>query len=353
MKKLREVIEKKVSVLQERKTSDGTVMKVIVPWIEANVENQNHRIYPKALLDREIKRLEPKIREGSLIGTADHPASGMADIATASHIVKKLWLDEGGTGWAELAILPTERGTAIQTIVKSGGKLGISARGFGSVDKETKMVQDDYKLMGVDIVVNPSFEKSQFSAEDIFESVDFSEEDEEEKNEERDQDIDVELFSESELVEVLKSQYEKETAKGEFFGSWQEWRAKFENKIRQELGFELNKELKKQEKLYMLWREAQAAGYSGDLQQFKQKFSQKYGQKAVRNLEEKVKKTEKNKRPYKPKDLYLEAMLAGEKIADLRKKYVPSKLDPIDDDDKPKKYSMAWEKRIAGEPRKK
>jgi len=106
-------------------------MKVLVPWIEADKENQNGRIYPKSLLDREIKRLEPKIKEGSLIGAGDHPASGMADIATASHIVKKLWLDEGGKGWAELAILPTERGKNIQSIIKNGGKLGISARGFG------------------------------------------------------------------------------------------------------------------------------------------------------------------------------------------------------------------------------
>jgi len=42
-----------------------------------------------------------------------------------------------------------------------------------------------------------------------------------------------------------------------------------------------------------------------------------------------------------------------EKIASLRKKYIPSKLSPIDDEDEPKKYSMAWESRIAGEPRKK
>jgi len=101
-------------------------------------------------------------------------------------------------------------------------------------------------------------------------------------------------------------------------------------------------------------------------------------------LEEKVKKTEKNKRPYKPKDLYLEAMLAGispsemadrlnkieglvvekkkeqkpvrEKIASLRKKYVPSKLSPImDDDDEPKGKGYSWtaEQRIAGKAHKK
>jgi len=243
------------------------------------------------------------------------------------------------------------------------------------------MVMADYQLQGIDVVINPSFEKSQFSAEDVFESVDFSEEDEEEKNEEREPDINVELFSESELVEILKSQYEKEIAKNEFFGSWEEWRLKHENKIRQELGFKLNEELLKKEKIFRLWREAQQAGYSGNLQQFKEEFSQKYGEKAVRNLEEKVKKTEKNKRPYKPSDLFLEATLAGvdpdemarrlnekeglvveekkeqkpvrEKINNLRKKYKPSIYDWQEDDDEPKKFSMAWEKRIAGEPRKK
>jgi len=381
MKKLREVIERsKISVLQERKTAEGTVMKVLVPWIQADEQNQNGRIYPKSLLDREIKRLEPKIKEGALIGTGDHPASGMADIATASHIVKKLWLDEGGKGWAELAILPTERGKNIQTIIKEGGKLGISARGFGTVDKETKKVMDDYQLQGIDIVTNPSFEKSQFSAENIFESVNFSEEEKAEKEDKEPENA--ELFTEEELIEALKSQFEKEVAKNEFFGSWEEWRLKNENKIRQELGFEPDPELLQKEKIYRLYTEAKLAGWNGTLEEFKQKFSQKYGEKAVQKLEAKVKKAEKNKRPYKPKDLYLEAMLAGispsemadrlnkieglvvekkkeqkpvkEKIASLRKKYKPSIYD-WQDDDKPKAKGYTWaaEQRIAGKAHKK
>jgi len=372
MKRLREIIERsKISVLQERKTDEGTVMKVLVPWIEADKENQNGRIYPKSLLSREIKRLEPKIKEGAVIGTGDHPASGMADIATASHIVKKLWLDEGGTGWAELAILPTERGKNIQTIIKEGGKLGISARGFGTVDKATKKVMDDYQLQGIDIVTNPSFQNAQFSAENIFESVNFFEKDVEEEREPEN----INLFTEKELIEVLKSEYEKERDKGLFFGSWEEWKARHENPIREKLGFPLNKKLAKEERTFHLYREAKLAGWIGTFEEFQQKFPQK----SKKRLEERVRASQKRTKPYKPSDLYLEALLAGEdpsKLAErlnkaeglveekkqesprekvekfLKKKYKPSVYDWREIEE-PEKYSMAWEKRIAGEPRKK
>jgi len=306
-----------------------------------------------------------------------------------THEWKKVWMEPDGTCKGVISLLDTDKGKDIKAILSNGRKLGISSRGLGStlereVDgKKIKEIQDDFKLLSPgDWVVAPSVQ----GAGNIQESLLLMEEKmnkENAKKEEGDQDINVELFSESELTEILKSQYEKEIRKNLFFGSWEEWKLKHENKIRRELGFPLNKKLAKREQLYHLYTEAKLSGWSGTLEEFEQEFSQKYGEKAVRNLEEKVKKNEKKQRPYQPRDLFLEATLAGmdpaemarrlnekeglvveekkeksveQKINNLRKKYKPSIYDWQDDDeDEPKAKGYSWtaEQRIAGKAHKK
>lgn len=171
--KLKELIEAgKIKILFEGKTKDSH-MSVLVPWIQAEKENLNKRIYPTALLQRETARVQKAVESGAFIGTGDHPASGMTDIATASHLVKKIWLDEDGKGQAEIRILPTTRGKNIMALIKGGASLGISARGFGTVDEKTRRVKDDYKLQGIDIVTNPSFADATFTKANVFESIGF------------------------------------------------------------------------------------------------------------------------------------------------------------------------------------
>ena len=171
--KLKELFEAgKIKILFEGKKEDGH-MSVLVPWIQAEEKNLNNRIYPKVLLQRETARVQKAVESGAFIGTGDHPASGMTDIATASHLVKKIWLDEDGKGQAEIRILPTTRGKNIMALIKGGASLGISARGFGTVDEKTRRVKDDYRLQGIDIVTAPSFADATFSEANVFESVDF------------------------------------------------------------------------------------------------------------------------------------------------------------------------------------
>ena len=175
-KELREILtQDKFTILSEKKSGDGSTITALVPWGQADEKTINKRIYPKALLQREVDRIQKAVEAGSFIGTGDHPASGLADIKTASHIINKIWLDEGGRGWAKIKILDTERGKNIQSLIKGGAQLGISTRGFGQVGKSGK-VDDDYKLMGIDIVMNPSVKSATFSKANIFESVGFEEE---------------------------------------------------------------------------------------------------------------------------------------------------------------------------------
>ncbi len=181
MKELREIERlKHLKILHEGKTKDGDTMSVLTSWIQAGKENKNNRIYPKSLLNREVSRVQKAVESGAFIGTGDHAASGFGNIETSSHLIKKIWMDESGRGWMEMKILPTPRGKTIQTLIKQGAQLGVSARGFGTVDEKTKIVRDDYRLAGVDIVVNPSEPTATFNRDNIFESVDFEKKKEEE-----------------------------------------------------------------------------------------------------------------------------------------------------------------------------
>jgi len=358
---------------------------ITVVWQKADVINSNGRLYPRNILEREVKRINSKISSGETVyGQSFHPEDGFGRADKLTHEWKKVWMEPDGTCKGIVNLLGTDVGRDVQAILRNGRKLGISSRGIGStVEKEIngkkiKEVQDDFKLLSPgDWVVAPSVqgagnvEESLLLLEEKMNKEDAENEDREPEN--------IDLFSESELVEILKSQYEKEIRKNEFFGSWEEWQLRHENPIREKLGFPLNKELAEKERTCHLYQEAKLAGWSGTLGEFKKQFPEK----AKKKLEEKVKKTEKKQRPYQPRDLFLESLIAGipadelaqrlnkieglvvekkkeqlpvrEKIADLRKKYIPSKLDPIDDEDEPKGKGYSWtaEQRIAGKAHKK
>lgn len=172
MKKLREIFETKVKILGEKKTKDGQTMSILAPWIVANVKNRNGRLYPFNLLQREVASFQDRVKKGSVIGSADHPVGAFTTLADASHIIRKLQIDEHGKGWMEAEILPTTKGRNIMTILKAGGQLGISARGAGTVSQKGR-VESDYRLLGIDIVTNPSEPTAVFDKSNIFESLDF------------------------------------------------------------------------------------------------------------------------------------------------------------------------------------
>ena len=163
-----------LTILSESKT-DGSIMKILVPFTQVDEKNANGRIYTRKVMEREVNRVSKDIADGKFLGSADHPKSGNTELNSVSHIVKKMWIEKDGRGWASLSILDTTAGKNLKTIIKSGGKLGISTRGFGTFSKETSKVNDDYKLSGLDIVANPSYKAGTFSQDNIFESVDLSE----------------------------------------------------------------------------------------------------------------------------------------------------------------------------------
>ena len=122
-----------------------------------NTLNQNGRIYPRAILDREVTNYQKFIQENRALGECDHPDSSVVELKNVSHIVRDAKMD-GDSLVGTIEILDTPSGKILKSLIESGVTLGISSRGVGSTRKEgdTQIVQDDFQLICFDMVSEPS-----------------------------------------------------------------------------------------------------------------------------------------------------------------------------------------------------
>lgn len=126
----------------------------------AGAKNQNGRIYPKHILERECKRYTSEfIGQNRALGELDHPESSVVNLNNVSHNILKIWW-QGDDLMGTVQVLDTPSGKILKTLFKEGITLGISSRGLGSVKELYKEgaveVQDDFELIAWDFVSNPS-----------------------------------------------------------------------------------------------------------------------------------------------------------------------------------------------------
>lgn len=125
---------------------------------KADVLNQNGRIYPFAVLNREVENYQKFIRENRALGELDHPAESVIELKNVSHIIREAYMDDGGIVKGNLEVLDTPAGKILKSLVDSGVTIGISSRGVGSTKNEggRAIVQEDFQLICWDIVSEPS-----------------------------------------------------------------------------------------------------------------------------------------------------------------------------------------------------
>lgn len=144
------------SLIEESKKIGGPfLMKGILQ--KAETLNQNGRVYPKVILEREIRNYQKFIKENRALGELDHPDSSVVELKNASHIIREAHMD-GNIVYGTVEVLNTPSGKILQSLVESGVTLGISSRGVGStkVDGDLQIVQDDFQLICWDFVSEPS-----------------------------------------------------------------------------------------------------------------------------------------------------------------------------------------------------
>jgi hypothetical protein len=123
----------------------------------ADAQNGNGRIYPRTVLEREMKNYAKLIKERRATGELDHPESSVVELKNVSHLVTEAWW-EGDDVMGKIEILNTPSGKILQELVKAGVTLGISSRGLGSTRQVegVTMVEDDFSLLCYDMVSEPS-----------------------------------------------------------------------------------------------------------------------------------------------------------------------------------------------------
>jgi hypothetical protein len=126
----------------------------------AGAKNQNGRVYPKPILERECQRYQMEyIDQHRALGELDHPESSVVNLNNVSHNVLKIWW-KGDDLHGAVQILETPSGKILKELFRAGITLGISSRGLGSVkelrNEGTVEVQEDFELICWDFVSNPS-----------------------------------------------------------------------------------------------------------------------------------------------------------------------------------------------------
>ena len=122
-------------MIKESREANGgkLMMKGILQ--KADTLNQNGRIYPIEILEREVRNYQKFIKENRALGECDHPDSSVVELKNASHIVREAYMNEG-VCYGVVELLDTPSGKILQSLVESGVTLGISSRGVGSTRRE-------------------------------------------------------------------------------------------------------------------------------------------------------------------------------------------------------------------------
>lgn len=157
MKLITETVED-ASVIVEAKEGGGKNYFVQGIFMQGNIKNRNGRVYPTAILEREMKRYDKEyIKTSRALGELGHPEGPGINADRVSHIITEMYR-EGDNFMGKAKILSTPMGSIVKTFIDEGVTFGISTRGLGTVKNRNGLneVQDDYFLACADLVTDPS-----------------------------------------------------------------------------------------------------------------------------------------------------------------------------------------------------
>jgi hypothetical protein len=135
------------------------------------VKNKNGRIYPKDVLLPQVIEYQKMVDTNSAVSEADHPDSSIISLQNISHMITKMWWGKGqqeNVLFGEIKILVTKGyinygvvsvvGDKIILYLENKIRLGISSRGVGTLKEINgeNLVQNDFELIGFDLVATPS-----------------------------------------------------------------------------------------------------------------------------------------------------------------------------------------------------
>ena len=128
-------------------------------FMQADIKNRNGRVYPKAIMEKEVNRYKKEfVEKDRAFGELGHPEGPTINLDKVSHLIQSLDL-EGKNYVGKAKVLSTPNGEIVKALINDGAKLGVSSRGLGSLEQkgDAQYVKNDFQLATAgDIVADPS-----------------------------------------------------------------------------------------------------------------------------------------------------------------------------------------------------
>ena len=93
--------------------------------LQTEVKNKNGRIYPKEVMQKEVKRYTKEyIEQNRAYGELGHPEGPTINLERTSHLITDLY-EDGNNFVGKAKILSTPMGNIVKNLLDDGARLGV------------------------------------------------------------------------------------------------------------------------------------------------------------------------------------------------------------------------------------
>lgn len=156
------LITEKIEDVQYIAEGEGSEKKLFIEgiFLQGAIKNRNGRIYPMNVLENETNRyIKEAVEAKKGWGELSHPTGPVINPDRISHRIVSLVKEGNNYIGKALVIKENPSGAIVAGLINSGGAIGVSSRGMGSL-KDTggiMEVQSDFRIAtAADVVLDPS-----------------------------------------------------------------------------------------------------------------------------------------------------------------------------------------------------
>jgi len=145
--------------LEIAESTDKKDLYIMGIFSSAETRNENGRVYPKNILEREIEKIQEAVKRKTCLGQLEHPTDSPETMLEKAAIMVEDVKWKGHDVYGKAKVLTTPHGQILRNLINDGATIGISSRGLGEVS-ESGHVKESYRLLTWDCVANPSNQTS-------------------------------------------------------------------------------------------------------------------------------------------------------------------------------------------------
>ena len=149
-------------VVEEKSGNAPSTLYIKGPYMQCEEVNKNKRIYSANEMEKEVNRyIGEMVKTNRSMGELNHPTSAEVNLERACHLVTEM-SRSGNVYYGKSKVLTTPMGQLVRSLINDGVKVGMSSRALGKLIDEGNGVNrvEDFRLVAVDCVADPSFPKA-------------------------------------------------------------------------------------------------------------------------------------------------------------------------------------------------